>query len=311
MTKTILARIAVLLGLFLLAALGVPKAFAQSTSVTVTAGDPGDLDCGDMATATASAIINNPPTAQNEGTLEQHWTWSINTGDSSTVYIDHPDASSTTYHCEHDDPGDYSIQVTASVTLHDPATGTDYGPYSGSDTFGDTASDPPATNGIPFSGETAASSHASPQSAPASKHYPARLHFRVTIIGKIAHIQYTAHNINGNLFWGFKDLWRLGTVYTKGGLFKKGTLNESFPTSTYFPNPHWIQYFPNPPKPVPGAHPNGYIEDTNHVEINRDTTPDTHWFTVDQHFSNQGPDGAADNYHTDSADQPTSSRTAH
>ena len=295
--------------LFLFAGTGTLAAFAQSPppapSVTVTAGDPGDLDCGDTATASASASLSNPPTGQNEATLAQHWTWSISTGDSSTVYIDHPDASSTTYHCEHDDPGDYSIQVTASVTLHDPATGTDYGPYSGSDTFGDTAVDPPIASAAPTSAQVMHGNQLSPNGVTGSKHYPARLHFHVTSIGKVAHIAYTGPT------WGFADDWRLGTILKSGALFKNGTLAESFPTNAYHVNPKWSNVWPNPPTPHSASHPNGYVEDTNREIVRIDTSPDTHWFTADQHFTNSGPNGASDNYHTVSADQPTSSRTVH
>jgi len=287
--------------LFLFAGTGTLATFAQSPppapSVLVTAGDPGDLDCGDTGTASPSASLSNPPTGQNEATLAQHWTWSISTGDSSTVYIDHPDASTTTYHCEHDDPGDYSIQVTASVTLHDPATGTDYGPYSGSDTFGDTDADPLAVSATPSSAQAMHGNQLSPQGATGSKHYPVSLHFHVTQINKTSH-----QIVVGPPSWGTNDYYKLGVILKGGSLFTKGTLNENFPLAKYWVNPLYKQYFPGPPTAVSSAHPLGSLYDHNQVLCGADTTQppysDPHIFDAEQDFSNTGPNANSDNYHT-------------
>lgn len=280
-------------------------------SVTVTAGDPGDLDVGDQATAPASATINNPPKAANEGTLDQHWTWSISTGDSDTVYIEHPDASSTTYHCEHDDPGDYSIQVTASVTLHDPATNTDYGPYSGSDTFGDT--DPDNTGSSSPTPMSATTSNPQPMGTSGAKHYPVTLHYRTDKNGAP-----TNYPSTGPTKFGHLTDWPLKATLTKTGKpFTKGMLQEtqsSVTVNVKYSDPHKIPYFSGPGGVgAPVSHYDGTFEDYNGSYTTVDTSQppysDTFWYSFSQTWVNSGPNAAPDNGFRVVHRQPEADRT--
>lgn len=319
MTKITLKQIAIPYALFLLAGIGISKAIAQSPpppppapTVMVTAGDPGDLDCGDVATAPATASLDNPPTGKDEATLTQHWTWSIDVGDSSTVYVDHPDASTTTYHCEHDDPGDYTVTVTASVTLHDPATGTDYGPFSGSDTFGDIDVEPSTAVAASTSGMVASGSKAAPQGTAKTKQYPVRLHFTAINPSGVPfrnEVLVANYSYQGRTWrYGHRTYYNLEYVLKGNKPFTKGMGQEQFNNPQhnhkYF-SVSGPQTYPevlilgigDPEVPLP--HPNGFFTDLNQSYSNKDTEQapykDSYWYDFGQYFVNTGPNGKSDN----------------
>ncbi len=294
-------------GLFALAAFFAPHpGYAQTTpSVTVTADDLGDLDAGDQGTASASVVINDPPQPSKEGSIDTTYSWSIDAVSSGQVTVDNVDAPTTTVHAEFDDPGDFYYEVTCTVTCHDNNNNQDYGPYTDSDWVGD-PDDAGATQSA--STQKAALASAAPQASGKQKR-PTHvvLHFHVTSLGKTTHTPVT-----GPPSWGTDDYFKLGVILKGGKLFTKGTLNESFPIAQYKVNPLYASHFPTPPTPQSSMHPLGSLYDHNRVLCGVDTTQiDPHIFSLEQDFSNTGPDAKCDNYHTLIYDATGVTRTVH